>query len=184
TGHPLHIAELARYWRMGVGDAAPRLDDAIAERVRDLPADHARVLALIAIAGALPQAVVGDAAALDGAAWWSALAALRASSLVRTHGPSGADIVEPYHDRVRETVAARTAHAAVVDGHTRLADALAARGLGDDRPDLLAYHLEGAERPTEAARWTELAGDQAARALAFDRAADLYQRALALTAHA
>ncbi|TMQ09916.1 MAG: hypothetical protein E6J91_28790 [Deltaproteobacteria bacterium] len=86
TGHPLHIAELARYWRMGVGDAAPRLDDAIAERVRDLPADHARVLALIAIAGALPQAVVGDAAALDGAAWWSALAALRASSLVRTHG--------------------------------------------------------------------------------------------------
>jgi len=183
TGHPMHIAELARHWRQGATETSPRLDDAIAERARELPADHARVLALIAIAGALPQEVIGAAAALDGAAWWSALAALRASNLVRTHGPSGADPVEPYHDRVRETVAARLARDVLVDGHTRLASALEARGFGDDRPDLLAYHLEGAEQPRAAARWTERAGDQAARALAFDRAAELYQRTLALAPH-
>jgi tetratricopeptide (TPR) repeat protein len=184
TGHPLHIAELARHWRLDTGDPAPRLDDAIARRVRELPADHARVLALIAIAGALPQDVIGAAAALDGAAWWAALAALRAASLVRTHGPGGGDMVEPYHDRVRETVAARLEREVVVDGHTRLAAALRARGLGAERPDLLAHHLEGAERPVEAAAWTERAADQATRALAFDRAVDLYQRALALTEHA
>ena len=183
TGHPLHIAELARY-RHQDGAAAPRLDDAIAQRVRDLPADHARVLALVAIAGALPQAVIGEAVALDGASWWHALPALRAASLVRTHGPRDVDLVEPYHDRVRETVAARLAREVVIDGHTRLAAALEARGFGADRPDLLAYHLEGAERPADAARWAERAGDQAARALAFDRAAAWYERTLALTGHA
>jgi eukaryotic-like serine/threonine-protein kinase len=183
AGHPLHIAEVARYWQQGVGDAAPRLDEAIARRVQDLPEDHARVLALVALAGALPQAVIGEAAALDGTAWWSALAALRISSLVRTHGPSGADVVEPYHDRVRETVTARLARGVVAEGHARLAAVLERRGLGADRPDLLAYHLEGADRLTDAALWTERAGDQAARALAFERAADLYRRTLALAAH-
>jgi hypothetical protein len=50
TGHPLHIAELARCWRQGRGDTAPRFNDAITGRVRDLPADHARVLAPIGTA--------------------------------------------------------------------------------------------------------------------------------------
>ncbi|HSR97657.1 MAG TPA: AAA family ATPase, partial [Kofleriaceae bacterium] len=184
TGHPLHISELARTWQLGLRDAAPRLDDAIAGRVRELPPDQARVLSLIAIAGALPQAVIGEAAGLDGAGWWPALAALRASHLVRTHGPRGGDVVEPYHDRVRETVAARLAPEVVVAGHTRLASALASRGLGAERPDLLALHFEGAERPVDAAHWTERAADQAARALAFDRAAELYLRTRALLAHA
>ena len=102
---------------------------------------------------------------------------------MRTHGPYGTDVVEPYHDRVREAVIARLARNDVIDGHTRLAGALERRGHGDDYPDLLAYHVEGAERLIDAARWTERAADQAARALAFDRAADLYQRALALTKH-
>jgi tetratricopeptide (TPR) repeat protein len=180
TGHPLHIAELALQWHRD-GNPAPRLDDAIAARVHDLPVDHARVLELVVIGGALPQAVIDEAAGMDGGACWTALGALRGASLVRTHGPRGTDVVEPYHDRVRETVANRLAPGVVLDGHTRLAAALEARGLGDERPDLLAYHLEGAERPAEAARWTERAADQAARALAFDRAADLYTRALALT---
>ncbi|HSR99498.1 MAG TPA: AAA family ATPase, partial [Kofleriaceae bacterium] len=183
TGHPLHIAELARHWRQGGDDIAPRLDDAIAERTRALPADHARVLALTAIAGTLPQAIIGDAAGLDGATWWSALAALRASSLIRTHGPRGADAVEPHHDRVRETIIARLPRSVIVDGHLRLAAALETRGLGAERPDLLAYHLAEADRPGDAAYWTERAGDQAARALAFDRAADLYKRALSLAVH-
>jgi hypothetical protein len=182
TGHPLHIAELARYWNQEHA-AAPVLDEAIARRVAELPADHARVLTTTVLAVALPQAVIGDAAALDGAAWWAALAALRASSLIRTHGPRGEDLVEPYHDSVREAVAARLSREVVIDGHARLAAALKARGLGDDRPDLLAYHLEGAEQPVEAALWTEHAADQAARALAFDRAAQLYTRALGLAAH-
>ena len=182
TGHPLHIAELALQWHRD-GNPAPRLDDAIAARVHDLPVDHARVLELVVIGGALPQAVIDEAAGMDGGACWTALGALRGASLVRTHGPRGTDVVEPYHDRVRETVANRLARDAVLDGHTRLAAALEARGLGDERPDLLAYHLEGAERPADAARWTERAADQAARALAFDRAADLYARAIALATH-
>src|SRR6185436_19859648 len=102
--------------------------------------------------------------------------------LVRTHGPASRDPVEPYHDRVRETVASRLAREVVVEHHLRLAEALEAR-VGAERPDLLAHHFEGAARPARAAQWTERAGDQAAQALAFDRAAELYQRALTLTAH-
>jgi tetratricopeptide (TPR) repeat protein len=102
---------------------------------------------------------------------------------VRTHGPRGDDVVEPYHDRVRETILARLPRNAIIEGHGRLAAALEARGLGAERPDLLAVHLAEADRPVEAALWTERAGDQAAHALAFDRAAELYKRALGLTAH-
>ena len=184
TGHPLHIAELARFWNDGGEATALRLDDAIAGRVRNLPVDHARVLSMTVVAGALPQAVIADAVGLDGGVWWSALAALRASRLVRTHGPRGTDLLEPYHDRVREAVAARLAPEVIIDGHTCLAAALEDRGLGADHPDLLAYHLEGAGRPTAAAHWTALAADRAASSLAFDRAAELYERALALAAPA
>jgi len=183
AGHPLHIAELARFWNEGGEATTLRLDDAIAGRVRNLPVDHARALSMTVVAGALPQAVIADAVGLDGGVWWSALAALRASRLVRTHGPRGTDLLEPYHDRVREAVAARLAPEVIIDGHTRLASALERRGLGADHPDLLAYHLEGAGRPSEAAHWTARAADQAAGSLAFDRAAELYERSLALAAH-
>ncbi|HTJ44165.1 MAG TPA: AAA family ATPase [Kofleriaceae bacterium] len=187
AGHPLHIAELTRHWDRGQAGPAPRLEEALASRVAALPPDHARTLVLVALAGApVPQAMIGAAAALDGGAWWSALAALRAASLVRTHGPRGGDAVEPYHDRVRETVAAALDASARRRAHDDLAVAIEAKHLGDERPDLLAYHLAAADRTSDAAIWYERAGDHAARALAFDRAASHFTHAidLGVAAHA
>jgi predicted Ser/Thr protein kinase/tetratricopeptide (TPR) repeat protein len=179
AGHPLHIVELVRH--CGDRAAPPRLDEAIGARVATLPAEPAGILRLVALAGLpLPQAVLRQAADLDGAAFWHALGWLRAGHLIRTGGPRDDDPIEPYHDRVRESVVAGLDDAARCGGHARLASALTEHPIILDRPELLVDHLEGAGEPERAAVWAERAADHARDALAFERAAELYQRALAL----
>jgi tetratricopeptide (TPR) repeat protein/predicted Ser/Thr protein kinase len=180
AGHPLHIVELVRH-AGGDRTARPRLDDAIGARVATLPAEPASLLRLVALAGLpLPQAVLREAADLDGAAFWHALGWLRAGHLIRTGGPRDDDPIEAYHDRVRESVVASLDEPARSGGHARLAAALTEHPIIVDRPELLVDHLEGAGEPERAAVWAERAADHARDALAFERAAELYQRALAL----
>ena len=59
--------------------------------------------------------------------------------------------------------------------HRRLALALEASGSAD--PEVLGVHLLGSGQPERAADYFARAADQAAEALAFDRAAGLYRRA-------
>ncbi len=173
-GHPLFIAELARH-----GGAGQRLDDALAARYRALPAPQREVASLVALAGApLPQETIRHAAGLPAAGFSSAVAGLRAAQLVRTHGPAGTDGIEPYHDRVREAVAA-----ALADAHARhgqLADSIEATELAERDPEQMLYHLDAAGRQSDAAAWAERAAARAERALAFERAAALYERAIEL----
>jgi tetratricopeptide (TPR) repeat protein len=179
-GHPLYIAELVRYRRTG-GGASLRLEEAIGRRVAALPPEQARLLELVALTGApLPQRLVCAAAALDGTTFWAALGSLRAAHLVRTHGPGAGEGIEPYHDRVRESVVARLDRGVRRDRHARLAQALARDPAGAANPGLLADHLEAAGDHRRAAVWAERAAERAAAALAFERAAELYQRALDL----
>ncbi|HEY2744342.1 MAG TPA: serine/threonine-protein kinase PknK, partial [Polyangia bacterium] len=106
------------------------------------------------------------------------VAALRAGRLVRTSGQKRRDTIEPYHDRVRE---AMDAH---VDGeerralHDRLARALEWSGQFD--PEAASAHWEGAGDVDKAARYAAIAAARSSQALAFDRAAELYRRSLAL----
>jgi tetratricopeptide (TPR) repeat protein len=179
AGHPLHLAELVALRRTGA--ATMRLEDAIAARVRELAPVPSRLLELVALAGApLPQSLLAGAAGLDGAAWWSALGALRSAHLVRTRGAGAADAVEPYHDRVRHSVASAVASDARREIHLRLASAIESHELAKDRPGLLADHLEQAGETQRALAFVEAAARQAEEALAFERAADLYRRALTL----
>ena len=182
AGHPLHLAELIAHRRRG-GTAGVRLEDAIAARAAELPAASARLLSLVALAGApLPQALLGAAAGLDGAAWWASLGALRAAHLVKVRGAGADDAVEPYHDRVRAAVADRLAAADRTAAHASLGAALERHPLARTRPELVADHLESAGAPARAIGYVESAAAQAADALAFERAADLYRRALRLAA--
>ncbi|HZI13986.1 MAG TPA: AAA family ATPase, partial [Myxococcus sp.] len=103
------------------------------------------------------------------------LGVLRSANLVRTHGARARDLVEPYHDRVREAVAGALEAAALRDRHLRLANVLEAHGAD---PELLASHLEGAGDTARARPYVLLAAGRAESSLAFDRAARLYQRAL------
>ena len=180
AGHPLHLAELVAHRHRG-GAAGVRLEDAIAARVAELPAPSVRLLSLVALAGApLPQGLLGDAAGLDGAAWWATLGALRAAHLVKSAGAGADDPVEPYHDRVRAAVADRLAAPARRAAHASLGAALERHPLAASRPELVADHLESAGEPGRAITYVEAAAIQAADALAFERAADLYRRALGL----
>lgn len=174
-GLPLFIAELAR--EVASSDAprqtSPDLDTLIRRRVERLDDATRTLMELVAVAGhPLEQPVLFQAAAAQ-ARGIECLASLRAQSLVRTDSAE----VEPYHGQVREAVLATLSEEGRVAHHARLASAMLQRS---DDPERLAIHLEGAGRTEEAASVNALAAVAAFRSLAFNRAAELYGRALSL----
>jgi hypothetical protein len=176
-GNPFFVHELAHALRAG-GPAAGevRLDEVLWSRVRELPSEARRLLAVVAVAGR----PVGQAEASQAAEVVSGVrglvACLRSARLLRGTGSAGEAELETYHDRVRETVQARLAPAERQGHHHRLALALEASGRAD--PEVLAGHFQEAGLPGHAAAYHHQAADQAATALAFDRAARLYRLAL------
>jgi serine/threonine protein kinase/tetratricopeptide (TPR) repeat protein len=175
-GSPFFIVELAQAVQAGGADVT--LGGAIAARVGALLAEQRRLLEVVAVAGrplghnaALRAAGLGE----DGR---RCLIELQAARLLRG-GPTGRQEVEAYHDRIRETVVARLDAKALAEHHRRLARTLEATGRAD--PEVLAVHLDGAGEPQRAGEYYARAAEQAARALAFDRAAHLFRRALELS---
>ncbi len=181
-GHPLHIDALVRHAAVsGDDDAVPQLDQAILARVAQLDADARRVIEMVCIAGApLPRGVVARAAELEEDGCARALGLLRLHNLVRASGARQADAVEPYHDRVRESVAAAVSDADRLRYHSRLAVVLEASGAD---AQLLMRHQEAAGDEERAAVTALRAAHEADEALAYDRAAELYRAALRLGAH-
>ncbi len=195
-GNPFFVAELARHvqadarghGKPAAGSRAPlsetaessklALDEVLWARIERLPPDPRRVLELIAISGRpLRLAELGRCAGLahDERV---ALAQLRAGRLIRSTGGVESDAVETYHDRIRETVVTRLAPSVACAHHLVLAQVLEASGHSD--PEVLGLHFLGAELPERAADYFIAAADQAAEALAFERAVILYRRALEL----
>ncbi len=179
-GSPFFVGELARFaQRRGaarLGQIA--LDEALSDHVAQLPQAARALLELLALAGQpLPSSVAAEAAgAADG---HGALDLLRAEQLVRgSAGDAGGRRVECYHDRVREGVSRALPAQRRAELYTALARTLAPRQDAD--PELLATCYEVAGDRPRAARATEQSGDRAVAALAFERAARLYERALAL----
>ncbi len=188
-GSPYFVHELVQHVQIPVSSPeelsaarSVQLDEVLWARVQRLPEPACRLLEVVAVAGKpLPLAQAGEAAELaaDGSqvartAWTT----LRSSRLIRSARHAGQDLIEPYHDRVRETVAGHLAPAALREHHGRLALVLESGGQAD--PEMLAIHFQGAENPVRAAHYYALGGDQAAETLAFDHAAQLYGRALDL----
>jgi hypothetical protein len=154
---------------------AVALDDVLWARIRRLPEEARRVLEVIAVSGRpLRLDLIGRCADLAQDERVS-LALLRSGRLIRSTGRVGNDEIETYHDRIRETVVARLAPEVTREHHRRLATALEAAGPAD--PEVLGVHLLGSGQPERAADYFARAADQAAEALAFDRAAGLYRRA-------
>jgi eukaryotic-like serine/threonine-protein kinase len=181
-GHPLFIDELvrARVVRAGDEGALPlRLDEALWARVARLAEPARHVLAIIALAGVpIAQETLSVASGTDFGQVAKEIALLRGQNLVRTGGSRKTDVVEPYHDRVREAVVERLDGEARRKLHERLAVALETSDRADD--DALAIHWLGAGEKVKSAHYAERAGKKALEALAFDRAARLFAMAIDL----
>jgi eukaryotic-like serine/threonine-protein kinase len=151
------------------------LDDVLWTRIRRLPEEARRVLEIIAVSGQpLGLDSISRCADLEQDERVS-LALLLSGRLIRSTGRVGTDEIETYHDRIRETVVARLEPAVTREHHRRLALTLEAAGSAD--PEVLGVHFLGSGQPDRAADYFARAADQAAEALAFDRAAALYRRA-------
>jgi hypothetical protein len=187
-GHPLFLGELVRHAcavGRAPGEEPVSLDDALHARVERLGHDARAALELIAVAEArTPRDVIRSAADVSRGAFQLALEGLRTAALIRTTGPRASDDVEPYHDRVRESVLARLPADRAVAHHRRIAHALDAAGVGVTHPERLARHFEAAGEAVRAAEFARAAGAKAMTALAFDQAATFFTAALALGAPA
>ena len=166
---------------MGLGGPTRlSVDEMLGARVRRLPDEARRMLELLAVSGG-PLRLVDLSQAADIVQDERVpLALLRAARLIRSTGRAATDEVETYHDRVRETVVARLEPEVVREHHRRLAEVLEVSGQAD--PETLGTHFLGADLPGRAVVYFARAADEAAQALAFERAALLYRRALELQA--
>jgi tetratricopeptide (TPR) repeat protein len=180
AGHPLFIDALVRQ-RAERGSEAARssLDDALFDRVCRISADARSLVELACVAGgSLSLDVARAILDLDADTLGLSLLTPAREQLLRTRGRGAERSVEPFHDRVRESVLSHLDAAARRERHAQLAEAFERRGRVD--PEILATHHEGAGRPERAAALYLRAAERAADALAFDHAARLYRRALAL----
>jgi len=185
-GHPLFLAELARHALATHGAEVPvRLDEAIAARAAALPREARHILELVCLAGApLPQGIARQAVQLETEQVDRQVARLRAEYLVRTSGARPHDPIEPYHDRVREAVAAAMPAASRRARHGALARTLELASRRGEYGPLLVRHWEEAGDRERAARHARDAAVWASHALAFDQAAALWGDALRLGDHA
>jgi hypothetical protein len=178
-GSPLFLLQLVKHVSRGAsthGDV--RLDDVLSDHIATLSEPAQQLLRVVSLAGRSIEIAVARQAAGLVEELREALDSLRMQRLVRTQGLRGADLVEPYHDRIREVVTARLDERVRAQLHGSLAAALESMGRAD--PEALAVHYRGAGDRAMAWKYVVLAGDRAASALAFRRAAELYGEALAL----
>lgn len=178
-GSPFFVEELAWHTRAhasgGVG-----LRDVLAARVAALADESRALLELVAVAGRpVPQSLALEAAGLDRSDD-RAIASLRAGHFVRTSGAHLDDMVECYHDRIREAVVAEIDLPRLRGWHRRLAEQLEIETLRD--VEALAGHWAAAGAHDRAVGYALHAAEAAARALAFDRASHLYRQSLELLA--
>ncbi|MFB6374592.1 MAG: hypothetical protein ABEN55_16060, partial [Bradymonadaceae bacterium] len=102
---------------------------------------------------------------------------LRSDRLTRATGTDG-ERLEPYHDRIRDALVDRLSEQERRTIHMELARVF--ESLRQPDPETIGSHLEAAGRPERASGYMVEAADEAAEALAFDRAAQLLERALEL----
>jgi hypothetical protein len=181
SGHPLFIDELVRQNTGASGQPVGQLtlEHALWSRVVRLP-PHARSLVeLVAVArGSLSLRALTRAAgrASEDATTLATLVSLRNEHLIELDGTGGGSAVRTYHDRVGAAVMARLGVSERRELHAAIARSLAADPDGD--PEQLAVHFRGAGDVQVAAGYAVTAAVRATQALAFERAARLYQVAL------
>ncbi len=179
-GHPYFIHELARYVKAeGLAEGiALSLDMVIGKRVGRLPESARRLMEIVAVAGQpISQILIGHAVGIDAQERITLMNQLRVAQLIRTSGVGDLDLAEPYHDRIRALLVSLLSPQQLARDHGVLATVML-NGPEQPDPEALVTHFQGAGDVQRAFTYATKAGDRAAAALAFDRAASLYRQAL------
>ena len=180
-GSPFFLGELAQYAKTEVGNAERkpiRLEDLISLRVSQLTDEGRLVLRLASLSGGnVGRAVAMRASYLDESRFAATLDALRIGNMIKLAGLKG-ELVEPFHDRIREAVFSEMNPGDKRALHRALAQAIIVDPSPD--PEILLLHYVAAGMPDEARGQATKAASRAESALAFDRAAALWDEALAI----
>jgi eukaryotic-like serine/threonine-protein kinase len=176
--NPFLLEQLARYALSSEQESTTGISLGIMleARLEHLPQGARQMVDALAVAGRpINPQVAYQAAGLSGDEL-PLISSLRAAQFLRSGGSD--HTVELYHDRIRETLASMLDQTSVRHIHRRLAQAIEARGVDD--PEALFEHYLGAGERVRAGTHAAIAANKAAGALAFDRAAAFYRRALEL----
>jgi len=176
-GNPFLLEQLARYALTSDQTATSGITLAMMldARLSHLPKGARAFVDALAVAGRpINPEVVYQAAELSGDEL-QLIGSLRAAQFIRA---GNGHTLELYHDRIRETLAVQLSPKRITQIHKRLAHAIEVRGIDD--PEALFEHYLGAGERVRAATHAAVAARKAASALAFDRAAAFYRRALEL----
>lgn len=180
-GHPRLIEELLHHVREhGVPATGQlRVEDMVRARTEPLEKNARHLLELLAVSAMpVPHEVLRQGADLEPASLARELTGLRLARLVRSGGGTGRERVELHHGRVRETVLQNLGAQGRRERHRELA--LAMEAVHAEDFEALSRHWRGAGELERAARYATQAADGAQAALAFERAAQLYELALQL----
>lgn len=179
-GNPFFIEALVGYLQLGGGRTGPlerlSLAEMVQARVAALTNDARRLLTVVCVAARPLGRMVAQGASRIGSGLVNALAVLRAQHLLRVRLAGEDELLESYHDRIRETVVAQLPPEQRRREHQAVAVALEASGDAD--VEALAEHFLLADDLRKAAVYMVRAAERAASALAFDHAAMLYEKAL------
>jgi hypothetical protein len=184
-GNPLFLTELSHWACASVSERSLRarssgasIDSIVAERVAALSEDAHNLLSLIALAGRPLSSTVLERTLELGNGQHGVLRELRRARLIHALRRADEELLEIEHDRIGEAVLRRVPPAARRDLHARLASALDAEEDLQSEGSLAQYIAAGMSE--EAAERARRAGELALSALAFSRAAWLFERALEL----
>lgn len=185
-GNPYFILELVRYLResgeWSIEELRPDrtlvLDDVLWSRVQRLPTKDRELLELLAVSGRPLQLRHAFTSVSDRRVDQNLLARMRAEHMVRSTGVTLGDELDLFHDRIRESIAARLEPHRLRGYHATLASTL--ESAGDVDPETVGSHFEGAGDLERAGGLYATAATDAMKALAFERAAKLYRASIDL----
>jgi eukaryotic-like serine/threonine-protein kinase len=184
SGDPLLISLLCEHLRehpQATRDQPRAHLDALMDiKLARLTTEARRTIDLIAVAGA-PVIVeaLAAAAGVSSERTRTLLSELRDFNLIQFVHHHGREAVSVRHERIASMLQNRLSAAELRAYHGVWAETLAGRD--DISPETLAEHFGKAGAREQARRYTTQAAHRAERALAFDRAAQLYEEALELS---
>ena len=182
AGHPLVLIETAAAPRLVAGATStvpPSIDELVRARALRVSRE-ARAMLVVSSIAARPLFVTIAAHAAGVIGGHDEAAELAAERLVTLRRVDGQMVLQPAHDHVRQAVLAGLDHGAKAGWHEALARSFQeVQGEAELDSQAVVEHWLAAGRPARAAHLAIDAGQRAEEALAFRRAAELYEIARA-----